>query len=255
MVRAACLAVACLAAAGCVRWTGAAASPPLLPDLDQVAPYDVSVIADGGRELLVFASAVENVGRGTLLLDARRDRLTDPMEVRQLVRRADGSTDARPVGSVLRYVRSETHSHWHLENFERYSLRELDGTKVGRDRKTGFCLGDRYERRGWDGDAEPPRAVLVGECRKGDPAAFRVRQGISPGYGDDYDPLLEGQSIDVTGLAPGRYVLVHVADPDRLLDEETRENNAASALVELERTADGPTVAVIRTCPEAATCP
>jgi Lysyl oxidase len=240
---------------GCVRWDVATRSNALLPDLDQVAPYEVSVVRRSGRDLLVFASAVENVGRGPLLLHGERRRVTDPMEVRQIVRGADGSTDAWPLSARMRYVRSQTHSHWHVARFERYELRRPGGPRVGADRKTGFCLGDRYERRRWSSANEPPRPLLVGECRKGDATALRVRQGISPGYGDDYEPILEGQSIDVTDVTPGRYVLVHTADPDGVVHEETRENNAASVLLELVRQRSAFVVTVLRACPETASCP
>jgi hypothetical protein len=76
-----------------------------------------------------------------------------------------------------------------------------------------------------------------------------VRQGISPGFGDDYVPLKEGQSIDVTGLR-GRFVLVHRVNPDRVLRERSYENNAASVLLEL---GDG-RATVLRRCPARAAC-
>ena len=75
-------------------------------------------------------------------------------------------------------------------------------------------------------------------------------QGISPGFGDDYVPEKEGQSIDVTGLPPGRYVLVHRANPDRTLRERSYANNAASVLIRLR----GTKVAVLARCPDSATC-
>jgi hypothetical protein len=59
----------------------------------------------------------------------------------------------------------------------------------------------------------------------------------------------------VTGLVPGRYVLVHLVNPDRDIRESDYANNAASALVELVRDSDGePSVRVLRTCPDASTC-
>jgi hypothetical protein len=77
-----------------------------------------------------------------------------------------------------------------------------------------------------------------------------VREGISPGFGDDYVPEKEGQSIDVTGLPPGRYVLVHRANPDRELRERSYADNAASVLIELR----GRHARVLRRCPDSASC-
>ena len=215
-----------------------APGPAVLPDLDQAPPQAVSVVARGRRLLLVFGSAVDNAGPGDLVVSARRTR--GRMRAWQVVgRRRYGL----PVS--LRYVRSPTHAHWHFPGFERYELRRLDGSLVGRDRKTGFCLRDAYETH-----ARNREPVWTGECARGRPAARSLRQGISPGFGDDYVPQKEGQSIDVTRVRPGRYVLVHRANADRVLHERSYANNAASVLLELR----GRRVAVLAVCPGSARC-
>lgn len=231
-------------------------SPELLPDLDQAPPGAVSVVVKEGRERLVFLSAVENVGRAPLVVAGRRTTGSE-MTARQLIRRADGSTAAYPVHAHLRFVVAETHRHWHLLGFERYELLSSDGKALGRDHKTGFCLGDRYDARASVRiHGEPPRAVWTQECGRGQPERTRILEGISPGFGDDYVPLLEGQYIDVTDLPAGRYLLVHRVNPEHDLREESYANNAASVLLELRRTARGRiTVAVLATCPESARCP
>jgi len=209
-----------------------------LPDLDQAPPQAISVVARHGRLLLVFGSAVDNVGPGELVVVARRAHRV--MRAWQLVGRRRYRL---PV--ALRYVHSETHQHWHFPDFERYELRRLDGTLAGRDRKTGFCLRDAYETHALN---RPP--VWTSECGRRRPAALVVREGISSGFGDDYVPEKEGQSIDVTRLRPGRYVLVNRANPDRVLRERSYANNAASALIALDRRR----VVVLRRCPDSARC-
>src|SRR5262245_18217878 len=116
-----------------------ALSAPLL-DLDQAPPQGVSVVARHGRLELVFGSAVDNVGPGELVVVGRRAGGT--MRTREVV---GGRRYSLPVR--LRYVRLETHQHWHFPGFDRYELRRPDGTLVGRDRKTGFCLRDASEVR------------------------------------------------------------------------------------------------------------
>jgi hypothetical protein len=231
---------AALAALVPLLLVGATGAPPAsLPDLDQAAPDAVSVVARDGRLLLVFASAVDNVGSGPLVVEARRIR--DVMRTWQVVGQRRYALRVQ-----LRYVRSATHQHWHFPAFERYELRRVsDGTIAGRDRKTGFCLNDAYETR-----ALNHSPVWTGQCGRRQPHARTVRQGISPGFGDDYVPEKEGQSIDVTGLPPGRYVLVHRANPDRELRERSYANNAASVLVELR----GRRVRVLARCPKSASC-
>ena len=255
-VRKAAAALVVLLLAACAG-ESAAPSPERLPDLDQVPPAAISVVVREGRERLVFLSAVENVGAGPLLVAGRRPSAAEPeMTARQVVRTVDRTATTHALKARLRFVVSETHRHWHLLGFERYELRALDGQTVGRDRKTGFCLGDRY-----DADSgsrilgEPPRAVWTQECGRGQDGRLRIREGISPGFGDDYVPLLEGQFIDVTGLSPGRYILTHRVNSTRDLRESSYANNAASALLELGRDPQRrATVTVLATCPDTASC-
>jgi len=218
---------------------GSAQPGAMMPDLDQALPGAVSVVARDGRMLLVFASAVDNVGPGPLVVHARR--VGGVMRAWQVI-----GERRYALRTPLRYVRSATHQHWHFPGFERYELRRAaDGALVGRDRKTGFCLRDAYETH-----ALNHAPVWNGECGRRQPDARRVRQGISPGFGDDYVPEKEGQSIDVTALPPGRYVLVHRANPDRELRERSYANNAASVLVELR----GRHVRVLARCPKSTSC-
>lgn len=210
-----------------------------LPDLDQEPPHALSVVQRQGRLLLVFGSAVDNAGPGELVVVGRREGRE--MRTWQVVGGRRYVLDVR-----LRYVHSETHEHWHFPAFERYELRRRDGTLVGRDRKTGFCLRDAYATPA----ALDRRPVWTGECRRGDTDAQTVREGISVGFGDDYVPQKEGQSIDVTRLRPGRYVLVHRANPDRVLRERSYANDAASVLIVL----NGRRVTLLRRCPDSPRC-
>jgi hypothetical protein len=229
--RTAAIPLAAFAFAGCGN-----GAEELLPDLVQAPPGAVQVVPDGDRYLLTFLSAVDNRGAGPLLLEASRAGRDEPaMSVRQVVARTAGSRRTYETPNELRYVRAETHAHWHLLGFERYELRTLEGRLVTPDRKTGFCVGDRYETdRGETLPGEPPRPVWTQECGRGQPERLVLRQGLSPGFGDDYVPRLEGQYVDVTGVAPGRYRLIHAVNVDRTLRESDYTNNAASVVVILE---------------------
>lgn len=209
-----------------------------LPDLDQAAPFGLSVVRRDGLSLLIFGSAVDNVGLGDLVVEGRR------RGARMQTWQVTGS-GRLPLPVRLVYVRAETHQHWHFPRFERYELRTASGRPVAHDRKSGFCLRDAYETR-----PIGRRPRFTGECRPGRPSATTIREGISTGFGDDYVPEKEGQSIDVTGLSSGRYVLVHSANPDRVLHERSYANNKASVLLRLR----GGRVTVLRRCPASADC-
>ena len=69
--------------------------------------------------------------------------------------------------------------------------------------------------------------------------------GISVGYGDVYEPNLEGQSLRLTGLDAGRYRLVHRVNVGRRLRESSYANNAASLLLQLRWRGGRPSVRVL----------
>lgn len=239
-------ATAALAAAA-IGCGGDPAPQELLPDLKQLKPAAVAVTEADGQYRLIFLSAVENVGEAAIVIEGRRgSRAEAAMAVDQIVRLTDGSTRSFPIRAELRYVSSETHEHWHLLDFERYELRRaVDGRLVAPDLKTGFCLGDRFDASPRDLPNEPPRAVWTQECGRGGRALLSIRQGISPGYGDDYVPTLEGQYIALDGVPAGRYSLVHRLNPLRALREADYSNNSASVLLDLAWRDEVPAVTLV----------
>ena len=257
---------ATVATAHAAAGTGAAPAPrSVLPDLDQAPPSQLSVVTvrRGGHILhrLAFASAVENRGPGDVILSGHRpSRRATRMTVDQLVERVDEA--GRPVADErvngvgrLRYVRLSDHSHWHLIGFERYELRSVaTGARAARDRKSGFCVGNRYPVVA--GAPRSDRSSQFDEnCGKSRPGLLRVIEGLSPGWADDYKPNLEGQFLDVTSVPAGRYFLVHRTNVDGRLRDSRRGNDAASVLLSLRRPRGAPPrVTVLRTCRDTPTC-
>jgi Lysyl oxidase len=233
-------------------------APERLPDLDQEVPWNLEVTRDRARGgyRLGFSSAVRNVGAGPLIVAGRR-RTADPtMTADQLIEHDDGSLGVVEEVGRLRYVRSADHEHWHLLGFERYELRRAGGrVRLVTDRKTGFCLGDRYRVPGGDLPARPREPVYTGRCGLGRTGLLNLTEGISVGYGDVYEPNLEGQSLRLAGLPAGRYVLVHRVNVGRRLRETSYANNAGSILLRLGRRGHRPSVRVLRRCADAAHCP
>jgi Lysyl oxidase len=197
----------------------AAAAAGELPDVEQVAPYKISVVERDGRWYLGFATAARNIGPAALRIQGAGsgDRT---MTARQLT----GSGDAvlgRDVGT-LRYVTTYGHGHWHYMGFMRYELRGVDVAGVLGDRKQGFCLADAPFVDGW--------------CARGQSGLTTTELGIEPGGIDIYEPLVEGQEIEIDReTAPGgRYVLTSRIGPTGVLQETRTDNNVASVLIELE---------------------
>jgi hypothetical protein len=244
------LAAPLLAAGALVLTPSPDAGAPLLPDLDQEAPTRLIVTRAGGEYRLGFRSAVRNVGAGPLTITGHRpDRSLDTMVADQTLEQAEGpSSVVRAVGR-LRYVVSPDHRHWHLLGFERYALARPGGAVVVRDRKTGFCLGDRYQAAAGAGAAR-----YTSRCGLGQPARLGIDEGISVGHGDAYAANLEGQYLPLNGLASGRYVLVHRVNADGRLREQRGDNNAASTLLSLRWRRGVPRLRVLASCPDSASC-
>ncbi len=234
----------------------------LLPDLDPVAPSGLTVEAARSgpkrRWRLGFGSATENHGAGPLVVEAGRSSRSEPtMTADQVIETRAGGRIVRRGVSRLAFVRSPDHRHWHYLRFMRYELRTARGYRlVAPDRKTGFCLGDRYDARDTP-PAQPAEPAFTGHCNR-DPNALKVSEGISVGYGDDYAAQLEGQYVDITALEAGRYVLVHRANAGGALRERTQANNASSLLVSLRWKGRGrsatPIVRRVATCPGSERC-
>lgn len=228
---------------------GAVTGGELLPDLRQEPPSQIAVRRDKGRAVLVFRSAVQNVGQGPLVVNGQRSRGRRLMTVNQELTRADGSVVRVPIGAHIKYEPS-WHRHWHLLAFDRFDLHDPStGRRVARSNKVGFCLGSRYVvDPGVPGTRAAP--VINHNCGRLLPGLMRMRMGIDVGYADDYAAYVEFQYIDLTGVRPGRYLLVHQADPDARLLVGDRADDTAYALVDLtapRRSGALPGVAVVAT--------
>ena len=242
------------------RWRPAR-SPELRPDLDQQAPGELSIqVSSSGRFRLGFRSATDNVGEGPLAVFAvRASPVVPTMQATQRVRVAGGGLRTYPAAGFLRYTYSPEHSHWHLMGFQRYELRSAaDHRLLLRDRKSGFCLNDRWGNaaQGYRGPRRRP--VFTDYCRRGLTGAMFVSQGTSVGYSDIYPAHYHGQNLDVTRIPAGTYVLVHRANPNLSLRELRYENNASALRIRLTWPGGRgrrPHVLILQRCPASEYCP
>ena len=205
---------------------------PLLPDLEQEAPS------------------------GLIITGHRPSHAQKTMTADQTIVRSSGPRSVVRGAGRLRYVRSPDHQHWHLLHFERYELRRPGAQRPAvRDRKTGFCLGDRYTVP--TPPVLPARAsekVYATNCGLERPGLLGVLEGISVGWGDDYAANLEGQYLPLDGLRRGRYLLVHRVNAGHRLLESSYANNTASALLRLRWRRGVPRITILAVCPDSERC-
>jgi Lysyl oxidase/WD40-like Beta Propeller Repeat len=229
----------------------------LPPDLDQQAPTDLDARPGERGFRLWFTSAADNVGLGPLIVNGRRDHEPGTMRANQRVRLTDGTLRTNPGIGVWRYNASPDHSHWHLVGFQRYELRRVDGSVVVRDRKSGFCIGDRYGVAPGKIEGRIPEPVYRGYCNTYQPASRRVDGGTSVGYSDRYHSRLDGQNLDLTRVPAGEYILVNRVNTELLIHELRYENNAAAVRIRIAWPRGHrypPAVRVLRTCPDSDRC-
>ena len=155
-----------------------------------------------------------------------------------------------------RYSPHPPHFHWHFGPFERFELRRPSDFKLlVRDHKIGFCLADHWgiARRRVKGFG-PPR--FLGDCGFGQTNLLAVDQGNSVGYTDRYPANFHGQNIDITNVPAGRYILVHRANPEKLIRERNYDNDTASVAILLTRPHGSfPRVRVLAVCEGSERCP
>lgn len=200
---------------------------------------------------LRFTTSEENIGNGPLLLFGHRDS-TDQvtMSVHQAFQVGQGgfipdsyAYAQRGVTEAMYY--DTVHQHWHLLNFEHIELRTPSGDTVVKDRKNGFCLGDRYTTADarsllhnvrQDRRPESRLAEYLGnhQCKLMDSAATDVKEGISVGRGDDYPYNVPFQWLDITHVPSGTYVVVNTVNSDHTLRETNYNNNSSSIVISLQ---------------------
>lgn len=248
---------------------------------DAAAPSGECLAAGPAEAVrLRFTSSEDNVGDGPLLLyGSRPDRRQPTMTMRQGFQTATipdtYAAAQRSTATTSYYEPAKSHQHWHLMGFEYFQLRTPAGGTVVRDRKNGFCLGDRYDTsdaarlpatpRDPDTDTGALARFLRGNmCGHHQPLALEVVHGISVGRGDDYRLDVDFQWLDLTGVPSGVYDVVNTVNEDRTLLEKDYTNNSSSIAISLrwpggagaapEVIGAPPVVELLRSCPGRVRC-
>ena len=144
----------------------------------------------------------------------------------------------------LRPVRNDR--HWDFLDFDATTPSPGRGNTSAATRRPASASATATTRRGASSSGQPEQPAWTQECGRGEPERLVVREGISPGYGDDYVPRLEGQWIDITGLPAGRYVLRHRVNVARALRESDYGDNSAEVPFDLTWSESGtPTVVAV----------
>ena len=217
---------------------------PLLPDLIMAPIEDVNPGYSAGAPLLRFAATIANVGAGDFQVAARRaSPWSDDWAVSQRVQEAGGGFTERLTPADLVFGGDE-HNHWHVEGLEAHRLERADtGEVVGQVLKQGFCA---YDTDSYRPDLpRAPQAAYYPESGCGGMFAIGLRLGVSIGWADKYQWDFLEQKIDLTGLPPGRYRIVQVADPFDWFEELDETNNETWVEIDFEMHGIIPSIEVV----------
>lgn len=199
----------------------------LLPDLQIVGSilngWTIKALPGGGQEIR-FATGLANNGTGAFELNGTSTIITESdgstaQLVNQRIYLSDGTFTTRPAGEFY-YDEDCGDMHFEEMALARLLLRP-NGTGVGgvvaSNEKDGFCLID----------TGPYNPSLPGY-----PATAQYKtcgaqiQGISVGWMDVYSSVIDGQSVNITGVPNGDYWLEVIADPVNHILETDETNNA-----------------------------
>ena len=116
-----------------------------------------------------------------------------------------------------------------------------------RARKEGYCIGA-------NGTASRPSRTPLNACGMHRPHVLRVGESLEPGQADTYAGYLEGQSLPLDGIRPGRYYLVAWLNRERRLRESDYANDVGSTLVRIAYADGVANVKALASCPHAPPC-
>ena len=213
---------------------------PILPDLVTLPMFDflVGTEEDSRVEQLRFSTTIANAGAGPLHVDARRDDGSDEdwRVVQWFTEPTGGNTGVVTDANLV--FGGHGHEHWHLRFGAAYRLYPAESeSEIASQTKAGYCFFDQIRLDPEIPGAPAERLFQVQSC--GTKGSTAVELGMSVGWSDPYFWQLEDQSVEITGLADGRYRLTAFADPDGFLRESDETNNETWADIEIGTTDDG----------------
>lgn len=205
----------CLALVGVAQARPAPTGPALYPDLRTVVPAHLQIVNQQQRTILRFSNGIANTGAGPWRL--RPDFQPTVTNAIQEILDANGNIVSESLVSTFEF--HPAHNHWHIGDVALFEIRagSPTGPIVGSNSiKVTFCLLDSYRL---DGNS-PTSQRGYWDC-------YTSYQGISAGWVDQYHQATEGQQLDLTGVAPGRYYLVSTSNPAKIFIETNLNNNTA----------------------------
>jgi hypothetical protein len=132
-----------------------------------------------------------------------------------------------PVTRPDLFVYSQAHQHYHMKEFNKYTLINASGTVVVPSKKPGFCLADVEPIRP---NPAPQKFSLL--CEE------TAEMGVSAGWADVYIATLGCQFLIIDGVPDGLYTLVCTTNSAHAVDkngvpEDKYSDNTISVMLDI----------------------
>ncbi len=188
-----------------------------------------------GRKLMRFSTESANIGLGPVEIWGGATSGTSQQVFQRVYQVGNVSRD-RLAGD---FVYHSQHGHIHFEGFATYNLRMTTPGEqiVASGGKTSFCLINIRH-------PFPGATAIAGRVDGRGGNSCGQTQGISVGYSDVYDASLDGQWIDITGIANGNYWLEMSVNPGGNIQESNTSNNTARVSITIQNGSVSAAVAV-----------
>jgi hypothetical protein len=222
-----------------LRLAAAPAGTVHLPDLHTYIPTSEILIVrpTSTTRSFRYTHITGNIGDGPFEVRPEYDPATDTARGFQRLYTHDaGGTWSvvleQPVVGTFVFHAEHGHFHFPLVQFGLYQV-AADGSvgaPAALSAKIGFCIADSGPV-----DSTLPHFGVFGYGSAGcsDPRSVR---GISVGWGDRYDNLDDGQSIDITSLPDGAYWFRAISDPFNYFTEKDKTNNITDIKLQITGT-------------------
>jgi hypothetical protein len=210
----------------------AGSTDEILPDLQNLPPFDLKLIydPDSKRTFVRFSNPIHNAGPGTLELIGRPTADREHIVVSQRILNAEGQVVRESM--VGEYIFHEQHNHWHLAGFSVYEVWSVSESgdliaPLASSGKVSYCVSDTsYRTDDPDNTTPTPRPTYT--------TCYDELQGLSVGWVDVYYMLYPGQYVEITELSDGVYALVATVNPENTVLETNDANNAGATYFELK---------------------
>lgn len=196
----------------------------------------IGVDSGSGHRLLRFTHITWDAGPGPFRIDPAYNAATGTASFTQVIYRESSpgvwAADHRVGLGTVGTFESPSDYRFPLTSFVLYHVdaQNHPTTAAATSPKSDYCItADALV----GGVPNTPPASFIPSSNCDDPTR---PLGWSVGWGDQYDQTDDGQPIDLTNVADGTYLLRGTVDPQHLLTETNRTNNATDTLLRIAGT-------------------